>query len=432
MLNHTIGPIDYHRDAEWRAGVVGHYEANLNRMIRIAAGAGAKLVFVAPASNVRDCSPFKSEPDPKLDKEAVEELQSLQQQSHEAMGREDWMQAESLLRSLLEIDPDFAEANYRLGKVLIRQERFEEADIYLRRAVDTDVCPLRATSEINAVIRKVASTHSIPIVDFEERLRTLSQLEEGNTCLGDNYFLDHVHPTVDVHRRLALWIIEGLQFNGIVGGAPLSDASHAEALTAVRQKLDAEFNPFTEGIGLRNLAKTLHWSGRYEESAPLAENALSLLGDDPESLFVLADSFKNLGRPNDAIEQYRRLMEAFPDYSRAYHPYGELLAKEGWYAQAKDYLLLAFAVTPDNAGVAFWLGICHLELKEYNLAVESFKLCDKLYPDDPSTLFCLAQAHHRNGQPEAAGVLLNRLIQDGFDSPAVQEELATVKLSEPR
>ena len=61
ILNHTIGPVDYHRDLKWRSQVLSHYELNLRRMVSIANRAGCKIVFVTPASNERNCSPFKSE-----------------------------------------------------------------------------------------------------------------------------------------------------------------------------------------------------------------------------------------------------------------------------------------------------------------------------------------------------------------------------------
>ncbi len=69
-------------------------------------------------------------------------------------------------------------------------------------------------------IREVAITKQVPIVDFDSRLHDLCRSEHGHACLGNEYFLDHVHPTVDVHRRLALWIIETLQKDQIVAGLP--------------------------------------------------------------------------------------------------------------------------------------------------------------------------------------------------------------------
>ncbi len=61
MLNHTIGPVDYHRDDDWKEKVLASYEQNVRRMVAIAREKGIPILLVTPASNEKDCSPFKWE-----------------------------------------------------------------------------------------------------------------------------------------------------------------------------------------------------------------------------------------------------------------------------------------------------------------------------------------------------------------------------------
>ena len=61
LLDHSVGPTEYTRDDTLRDQVIGHFRFNLARMIDIARSAGAEVVVVTPATNLRDCSPFKSE-----------------------------------------------------------------------------------------------------------------------------------------------------------------------------------------------------------------------------------------------------------------------------------------------------------------------------------------------------------------------------------
>jgi hypothetical protein len=58
ILARTVGPIDYTRDEEFRRQVIAHYRFNLNRMVDIAESAAAAIIFVTPASNLKDVSPF--------------------------------------------------------------------------------------------------------------------------------------------------------------------------------------------------------------------------------------------------------------------------------------------------------------------------------------------------------------------------------------
>lgn len=81
ILNHTVGPADYHRDDQWREDVLKHYELNLARMVKIAKQAGSQIVFVTPASNEKDCSPFKSEATQDLSAAQANQFQSLLDQA---------------------------------------------------------------------------------------------------------------------------------------------------------------------------------------------------------------------------------------------------------------------------------------------------------------------------------------------------------------
>ena len=138
------------------------------------------------------------------------------------------------------------------------------------------------------------------------------------------------------------------------------------------------------GIALRNLAKVLHWSGKFSEAAPRAVDALKWLGDDAESRFVLADCLRNMSQPDKAREQYELLMASHPDYSRAFLPYGELLTDLGEDDKALGYLLSAILVEPDNAYLHFTLGRNHLQRQEFGLAVESLEIANRLQPQDPA------------------------------------------------
>jgi tetratricopeptide (TPR) repeat protein len=392
MLNHTIGPVDYHRDLDWRAKVVHHYETNLRRMVAIARRAGAQIVFVTPASNEKDCSPFKSEHDAKLppeDRSRLEELFLLAAHDFESANA---LSASTALESAIAKDSLFAEYHFHYGRLMFSLQRYAEAQKSFVRALNEDVCPLRAVDEIRQSIDRVGREERVPIVDFEQRLRRLSQVENGYSILGEEYFLDHVHPTIDVNRRLALWIIEELQSHGIVQGTKVNTESISNEFSRIESKVLAEIDVATQGLALRNLAKVLHWAGKYDEATPRARDVLELIPNDPESRFILADCLTNTGRPEQALIEYEKLFANGQDYIRASEAYGQLLAVTGNFEQAKAYLLLAILHNEKSAAAYYWLGLVHIQLEEYPFAEESLEQSNRLFPDDAETLFYLAQA----------------------------------------
>ncbi|MCC6509710.1 MAG: tetratricopeptide repeat protein [Pirellulaceae bacterium] len=394
VLNHTIGPVDYHRDPAWTNKVLTHYEHNLRRMVAIASQAGAKILFITPASNEKDCSPFKSEHGAGLSEGQRQQFQELLQSSQASIKAAQFDQAEQLLKSAVKMDPQHAEAHYRLGQVWLAMGQTEAARQAFDRALNEDICPLRATREITEAVRAVARATQVPMVDFESKLRALCQAEQGRAILGQEYFLDHVHPTIDINRRLALWIIDQLQHQKLIGGKSVTnavtgkatgaetgaetDAALAEQLQAVRERVLGNIDQQAEALSLRNLAKVLHWAGKYAEAMPRARDTLELLPGDPESRYIVASCLSNMGQVDQAIQEYELLFADGVGFARAYQPYGELLAAQGQFEQAKAYLLLAILRKPDNASAFSSLGDVHLRLGETEFAEEAFREARRL------------------------------------------------------
>ena len=428
MLNHTIGPIDYHRDDDWQAKVLKHYEFNLSRMVKIAENSRAKIVFLTPVSNEKNCSPFKSEFDGGLVDDEEQRLRSLLKKASGQASDGNTEKAVQLLETALQIDARCPETHFRLGQLQFSQEKFVEALKSFRRALNEDICPLRAVDTISEIIERVANRQNIPIVDFELRLRALCLTQHGHSIFGEEFFLDHVHPTIEVHQQLARWIIEDLQKHGIVNGKPIGDVAINQELEQVIAKVYSEIDSNAFGIALRNLAKVLHWAGKFDEAEPRARDALERITDDPESRFVLADCLRNTGRSEEAIAEYDQLFASGYEFERAYHPFGDLLAKEGEFRRAKAFLLLATISEPSNPMIYRTLGIVHIRLGEYELAVESLNESDRLLPEDARTLFFLAQAKVGNSEPAEAIELFERVLAKNFEPAAAHFGLGVLYL----
>ncbi|TWU56539.1 Tetratricopeptide repeat protein [Rubripirellula tenax] len=320
-LNHTPGPVDYVRDDTWSADVVRHYRLNLERMITIARRSGAAIVLVEPSSNQKDCSPFKSD-----------------------------------------------DQHFDRGRGLFEQGLFDEALAEFTAAVDRDICPLRATSAIIESVHSTAAEQDVALVRFDERLRAKCFAEYGHACLGNEYFLDHVHPTIDVHRDLACWIIETLEASKWLRGTIPDGETVARVDTEIRNSIDRD----RQAIAFRNLAKVLHWSGKFTEARRSAEDALRLMPGDLESQFVRADCFTRQGLFREAIEQYESIFEA-AEYEKAMLPFAYLLADTARLEQAEFYATLATASeSPKTRTAAFELLVrIHTALDEPERAAEA-------------------------------------------------------------
>ena len=146
ILDRTIGPQSYHRDDARQNAIVEHYRFNLTRMVDIARSAGARVIFITPASNLRSCTPFKSEHRAGLQPGERIQWENFIRQALDARQRQDSLQALQYVDQAAALDDRYAELHYLRGNLLADLQRFPEARAAFVRARDEDVCPLRALS----------------------------------------------------------------------------------------------------------------------------------------------------------------------------------------------------------------------------------------------------------------------------------------------
>lgn len=372
-LNHTIGPSDYVRDDEWRRDVRLHFQFNLNRMIDIARASGAKILFVVPASNEKDCSPFKIEP------EAT-----------------DFQDGQSAFAKL-----DFARA----------KEAFQTA-------LNLDICPLRAPDEFLDIVRNLPKADDVCVVDFDRQLREVCLAEQGHDLLGDEYFLDHVHPTIDVHRRLSLWIADAMRRSEWLSPAALGTKDiPSETLADVDALIQSRIDPRKQGVALRNLAKVMHWSGKFEVAEARARDAIAKLNGDAESQFILADCLRWTGRIDESVRVYQRAVNEFPGDLRGAQRFGQLLLELGQYETAQGLFSIAVIgwpeTNPRHWSARYQLSLACIGLADFESARTELQRCHEHDPKNMDVTFALAESCAGVGDTDTALKLYNRVL-DAF------------------
>jgi tetratricopeptide (TPR) repeat protein len=358
ILDHSVGPEAYHRDDEQRDSTFEHFRYNLNRMVDLARSKGAQVVFIAPVSNLKDSSPFKSEP-LQLDAAAAASADAG-----------DWDAA-------VAIHPRHAGLHYELGRALYALERYPEAKAAFERARDEDVCPLRAPAEIVRITREVAAARSVPLVDFERIVGEASP--HGIT--GSDHFLDHVHLNAEGYGLLALEIVSALVDTGAIN---LSDAWNAGNLEAARMHVLARLDPAAYAESLLNLGKVLSWAGKIEESERFAVEAQEILGANPEARGIQGHAALTRGDLELAERYLREALGSAPDLGFARFDLGTALYLQGRYREAIGEFDRAAALEPTvQADVRNNLGLCYHALGQFDQALSAYEAALEA---DPSKL----------------------------------------------
>lgn len=331
-LDQPTGYASYHRDDAWREQVTAQFGDSFRAMIAACRAAKVPVLVVALGSNLRDCPPFKSEHRAGLS--AQDELRwQVAFDAGTAVEKRDLNAALSHYQSAAAIDDQHALLAFRMARVHDRLGHTNEARELFLRAKELDVCPLRMIEEVYELQHQIAKETQAPVVDA----RRATEARSPQGIPGHDEFLDHVHPVVAGHQRIAQAIAAKLAVAGLIEtGEPWPLAVRRGAYRDHLRTLPTSYFP----NGHRRVEWLEKWAKRErlrEETAPMdAHGFLHLgfrlldLGEEseawdacraaiklrPESLADLmqhADELADQGRPEAAAALMRRLAEMTGD-----------------------------------------------------------------------------------------------------------------------
>ena len=455
LLDNAVGPSSYTRDDALTEKILQHFRYNLARLVDIAASVGAETVLITPASNLRDSRPFKSEHRDDLgdaERDDFDRLLDSARRAHEEGRIEDSL---TEIGAAAAIDPRNAQLAFLQGRLLDEAGRWNEARTAFDRARDEDVCPLRAPGPVSEIVREVAADRGTMVVDFA----SLADDWAANSLPGKDLFLDHVHPTIEVHRRIAVAIIKEMAEHSLLN---LSPGWNPQAVAEVARRVEDGIDPLVHALALMKLSKVLGWAGKLNESDRLADQAAELYPDDSRIQYNAGLTAHLLGRKNEAVVHYRRAVELQGDADEPHGNLGVLLEEAGHLDEAihhfrlairyarspetasrnkanlaralmsagfRDYrqgrrsealskLTEAAEIAPDNPEVLGRLGIAQLSAGQTGEAVATFESALAVRGDDAALTNRLALALALDGQVERAAAVYTRAL--AFD-PGVKD-----------
>lgn len=205
------------------------YEKNMRRIIRNAQDAGAEVLLSTVAVNKTDCPPSLSVRRKNLSRSDDESWHARFDRGESLLKMNAWSNALENFRVALELDDTDAGLHYAIGICLEKLGETVLADHHFSRACDLDAFRYRADSQINQIIRKVAASGSVHLIDVAREFKLHPVWRDADL------FVDHVHFTFEGASLLAsLWADTVATFNtsdNFSRNAPGPDA------TALREKL---------------------------------------------------------------------------------------------------------------------------------------------------------------------------------------------------
>lgn len=177
---------------------------------------GAMPVLVIPPSNESGYEPNRSI---LLASVSLAERRSFAYDLMAARSSEsDPAPAMALYRALIARHPEFAEAHFRLARLLERSGSYDEAARDYRLALDLDGFPQRCPTPFQNVYRRTAARHGCILIDGPAELRPLTP----HGILGDVLINDGHHPALRGHVALAEAVLRELGARRAFGWSPNS------------------------------------------------------------------------------------------------------------------------------------------------------------------------------------------------------------------
>jgi len=181
----------FRADSPQMKRVYENFAANMRDIVAVARRSGAQVLISTVATNLKDCAPFAS-----LHREGIreDELRSWEGLVHRGADLESagsYAEALKLYLSAADIDPQYAELQFRIARCLWAAGEFAGAKERFVRAQDLDTLRFRADSRLNEVIRGLAGggPGGVGVIDAA----AVFAAESAHEVPGSELFYEHVH-----------------------------------------------------------------------------------------------------------------------------------------------------------------------------------------------------------------------------------------------
>ena len=427
-----------------------NFKGNLEDILRAAHKANVPVVLSTMAVNLKDCAPFASIHSPGLGASQLSAWDEIFEEgvTNEAAGS--YERALALYRKASDIDPRFAELQFRMGRCELALTNDDQARREFELARDDDALDFRSDTRINSIIKEAAGRHARQGVYLLDAANILAQSSPAGIP-GLELFYEHVHLNFAGNYLLALSFAEeakkllpnsiAARDKGSWASAELCDQRLAVTVLD-RQRIWQPIlsrimsPPFTGQFNHDAMVKiyeakmsevnSLMNTQTPRQAMQMYEQALALAPDDyflhlnfvafleaegytaraiveakrcceflpwvPGIHYYTGTLLVRAGRIGEATDYFSRALAIRDDYAEAMDGMGEILANQQKTDQAMDWFKRAIRANPDYVETYLDLGFLEQNQEEMDAAMASYQKAASLEPDGPADYFNQANA----------------------------------------
>ena len=410
-----------------KSAVYQNFSENLDDIVKIGLGSGAKILLNTVAVNLKDCAPFASLTDSNLPFADRTRFNQFFTDGIQSQNQNDFARASWNFEQAAALDPTDAELQFRWGTCLLSLTNFAEAKNHFQLACDDDALPFRADSRINGIItgepKKFKGTNLI-FLDAAEALAA----QVPDKIPGQETFYEHVHFNFDGNYRLARAWAEQIQKvlpAAILRSActnawasqdtcenrlGLSDCNRSLVIESVIQRLQKPplSDQLDNGERVGEFTSQMNHLVARMDSAAAAKSARDFentLVEWPDDYLVhgnFALFLKSIGDSAGAAREWQRVCDLIPQDSFACFQLARSLEMQGQMPEAESWLRKAVAMRPTMTDGWIELGNTLISQREFPSALAAYQHAREQRPQDSQIVFLIGKTMAALGQHDAA------------------------------
>ena len=283
----------------------------------------------------------------------------------QAYNRENYTEAEALLRQLVKEEPENAFYHNQLGVTLHEMKRYEEARAEKQRAVELEPENAWYHDQLSTTLHEMKRYE-----EAEAESRRAVELEPENALY---------------HNQLGVTLHEMKRY----------EEAEAESRRAV--ELEPENARYHDSLGV-----TYNWMKRYPEAEAEARLAVELEPENAKYHFGLGSDLHWMKRYEEARAEKQRAVELEPENAKYHFELGIDLHWMKRYEEARAEKQRAVELEPENARYHDGLGVTLREMGRYEEALRETEKAIALEPEEPDHYDRLESLYSAWGKPKEA------------------------------
>jgi tetratricopeptide (TPR) repeat protein len=314
---------------------------------------------------------------------------------------------------------------YKKGQEWLEHNDFKNALYYFKKVIEKDPDYPNAYFKIGYCNGRLDSN--------ENAIEAYKQAVRINPDYGDAYFnLGNAYDkigcyveAIDAYKQVLRINPKDAEACNFLGISYLNLSRYPEAIDAYKNSISIDPNYV---IAYYNLGFAYNKMGLFPESIDAYKQAINIKPNDAQAYYQLGLTYDNLAHYTEAIDAYKKAILSKPDYAEAYNGLAGSYSRLGRLDEAIETFKQCIRIKPESEVAHFNLGLVYGRLHRFEDGIVEFQKAASINPKFADAYFGLGLFYNALKRPNKAIDAYKEVLRLKPDDPEVHYELGKAYL----